>query len=273
MAPDPRIHGTAARGFGAAGTAAAYDRGRPEYPAEALAWIAGRLGVGPGRRVLDAGAGTGKLSRGLAAAGAEVLALEPVAAMRERLAGIPGVRALDGTAEAIPLPDGSVDAVACGQAFHWFREAEALAEFRRVLVPGGRLALLWNTRDESIPWVAALGAILETRRRGLPDTYDFRTGRWKAAFGGGGPFGPLERRRFPFVHRLPPAAVLDRVASVSFVAALPAADRSALVAEVRALLEGHPGTRGRAELDLPYFTDAFVAAATGSPMPDPRTRG
>jgi SAM-dependent methyltransferase len=261
MDEDPRIHGTAARGFGSPGTAAAYDRGRPEYPAEALAWLAERLGLGPGRRVLDAGAGTGKLSRGLAATGAEVIALEPLAAMRERLAGFPGVRPLDGTAEAIPLPGASVDAVACAQAFHWFREAEALAEFRRVLVPGGRLALLWNTRDESVPWVAALGAILDARRRGLPDTYDFRAGRWKAAFGAGGPFGPLEHRRFPFVHRLAPGAVVDRAASVSFVAALPGAERESLAAEVRALLATHPATRGRAEVDLPYFTDAFVAEA------------
>ena len=131
------IEPVAARGFGAEGAAAAYERGRPGYPPEALAWIAERLGLGAGRTVLDVGAGTGKLSRLLAATGASVVALEPVAAMRGRLTGIAGVRAFEGTAESVPLPDGSVHAIACAQAFHWFRQADALAEFRRVLVPGG----------------------------------------------------------------------------------------------------------------------------------------
>ena len=262
-----RIHGTAARGFGSDGVAASYERGRPEYPADALAWVAERLDLRAGRRVLDAGAGTGKLSRGLAATGAEVLALEPVSEMRERLSGIPGVRPVDGIAERTGLSDASVDAVACGQSFHWFRAAEALSEFRRVLVPEGRLALLWNTRDESVPWVAALGAILEPHRRGLPDSYDFRSGRWKVEFGEARPFGVPDHRRFRFIHALAPAALLDRVASVSFVATLASPERDAVLAEVGALLAAHPATRGRAELELPYFTDAFVASTTGGCAP------
>ena len=96
----------------------------------------------------------------------------------------------------------------------------------------------------------------------MPDTYDYREGKWRALFGAVGPFGPIESRRFGFVHALSPAEVVDRVASVSFIAVLPPAEREAVAAEVRALLAGHADTRGRATLEMPYLTDVFVAAAT-----------
>ena len=110
------------------------------------------MGLGSGRRVLDLGAGTGKFTKYLLATGAEVVAVEPVVAMRERLtAAFPRVRALSGQAEAIPLGDATVDAVVCAQAFHWFATPAALAEIVRVLRPGGQLGLIWNVRDETAP--------------------------------------------------------------------------------------------------------------------------
>ena len=141
--------------------AAAYERYRPEYPEEALRWVVDRLGLSPGSRVLDLGAGTGKLSRGLSALGLDVVAVEPGAAMLAELrTAVPGVEALQGSAEAIPLEDHSVDAVAAGQAFHWFDREQVLPELRRVLRPRGGLGLLWNWEDAGDPIGARLAEIL-----------------------------------------------------------------------------------------------------------------
>ena len=124
--------------------AAAYEAARPSYPAEAVAHIVGHGGIGPGRRVLDLAAGTGKLTRLLVPTGAEVVAVEPVAAMREHLRALPGdVTILDGTAEAIPLPDASVDAVVstfvlCSVA----HPDRSLEEVHRVLRPGAPFVFL-----------------------------------------------------------------------------------------------------------------------------------
>ena len=119
------IHESAAKGFAAG--ADAYERGRPEYSPEAIERLAGELGIGPGSRVLDLAAGTGKLTRQLAATGAELVAVEPIAEMRAKLiAALPQVEAVEGTAEAIPLPNHSVDAVVVGQAFHWFDSIRAV---------------------------------------------------------------------------------------------------------------------------------------------------
>lgn len=127
--------------------AAAYERARPGYAAGAVELLARELDLRPGRTVLDLGAGTGKLARQLVATGARVVAVEPLDELRAFVP--PGIEAHAGTAEAIPLPDASVDAVVVAQAFHWFDEAAALAEIRRVLRPGGRLALVSNRREPS----------------------------------------------------------------------------------------------------------------------------
>jgi SAM-dependent methyltransferase len=141
--------------------AAAYERYRPEYADAALRWIADRLRLEPGARVLDLGAGTGKLTRGLVARGFDVVAVEPGEAMLAQLrAAVPGVEALAGSAEAIPLPDASVDAVAAGQAYHWFDAPHALPELLRVLRPHGGLGLIWNWEDVRHPLGARLAEIL-----------------------------------------------------------------------------------------------------------------
>jgi SAM-dependent methyltransferase len=140
--------------------AADYARHRPTYPAHAIDAVLAGLGD-PARLVAaDVGAGTGISARLLADRGLRVLAVEPNRAMREAAEPHPRVDWREGTAEASGLPAGSVDLVLCAQAFHWFRPQEALAEFRRVLRPGGRVALLWNERDESDPTTAAYGRLV-----------------------------------------------------------------------------------------------------------------
>jgi SAM-dependent methyltransferase len=249
------LHEAAAQGF--SGAAASYEQGRPTYPPAAVARLARELHLGVDRAVLDLAAGTGKLTALLVGTGATVVAVEPVAEMRAVLERVlPGVRAIPGTAEAIPLAAGSVDAVTVGQAFHWFRGDVALAEIHRVLRPGGGLGLLWNDRDTSIGWVGRLTEIMEPHRG---DTPTYRSVAWRDPFERTTLFGPLQHAETRHVHRLPPEDVVARVASVSFVAALPEPERQRVLAEVRNLLATDPEIRGRAELELPYRTDVYWA--------------
>jgi A/G-specific adenine glycosylase len=158
------IDDVAATGFEAG--AAAYELARPGYPDEAVAVLVGMLGIAAGVQVLDLAAGTGKLTRRLIELGASVIAIEPVRGMRRELQqAVAGVEVLDGTAESIPLADASVDVVTVAQAFHWFDAPLALAEIARVLRPGGGLAILWNERDESTPWVAEMSRIIRWHER------------------------------------------------------------------------------------------------------------
>jgi SAM-dependent methyltransferase len=236
------IHRSAAVGYERA--PAAYERGRPGYPEEAVAVLAERLGLGPGATVLDLAAGTGKLTCALAATGADVVAVEPVAEMR---AALTGVRALAGTAEEIPLEGGSVHAITVAQAFHWFRGEEALAEIHRVLRPRGGLGLVWNLRDESVPWVAELTRIMEPHRGDAPRA---ASGAWREAFERTVLFEPLEAATFRHVHELSVEGLVARVASVSFIAALPEPDRIRVLAEVRELADG-------STVELPYRTEVY----------------
>jgi len=252
------VHDAAARGYQVASES--YERGRPDYPPDAVRHLVEALGIGPGAKVLDLGAGTGKLTKLLEPTGAQLFAVEPVEAMRARLEQkVPGTTVLEGTAEAIPLETGTMDAVAVAQAFHWFDGPRALAEIHRVLKPQGRLGLLWNARDESADWVAQLTRLINPHEGDAPR---YRKGEWRAAFDRSTRFTPLRVRHFHHAHHGPPEMVVDRVASISFIAALPAPSREDVLAEVRHLLATHPGVRGLAEVSLPYRTDVFVCAAT-----------
>jgi SAM-dependent methyltransferase len=239
------VHAAAARGF--ARSADAYERARPDYPAEAIAWLAERSGLGPGRTVVDLAAGTGKLTRPLAATGAELVAVEPVAEMRARI-GPAAARALEGTAEAMPLPDASADAVTVGQAFHWFDGPAALAEIHRVLRAGGALALVWNRRPLDAPVHAAIEAIIVGHRGATPR---HASGRWRDAFEATTLFGPLDEREFAHSRPQDADALADRIGSTSFVAALDDGPRAEVLAAVRALAADGP-------VDVPYVCEVFV---------------
>jgi len=245
----PELH-PAARGFGSA--AAAYERGRPDYPAAVVRRLVERLDLRPGRTVLDLAAGTGKLTRLLVPSGANVLAAEPLPEMRAELEKrVHGVATLGGMAEQIPLLDGYVDAVTVGQAFHWFRADLALPEIARVLRPGGGLALVWNTREEKDPLQAGISAILEplagdTPRRGQRD--------WRAVLDESGLFTPCETALFRHRQTLDEDGMAERVLSISFVAAASRTVRAGVERQVRELARA-AGT----PLELRYVTELYLA--------------
>lgn len=252
-----RIHESAARGFEAA--ADRYERGRPGYPDEAVATLVRELGISEGRDVLDLGAGTGKLTELLVPSGALLVAVEPVAAMRAALVrNCPTVTVLDGTAEAIPVADASLDAVVVAQAFHWFDGERALAEIRRALRPGGRLGLIWNVRDETSEWARRVTAIFDRLSGNGPRYRDLR---WREAFERTATFGPLRHVAFSHAHEVTPDAFMDRVLSVSYVASASEDDRARVVDEVTALLRSDPELSGRDVVAVPYRTDVYWCVA------------
>jgi SAM-dependent methyltransferase len=235
-------HAAHANAFGPA--AEIYERGRPGYPRAALDWL-----LPPGLpSVVDLGAGTGKLTRQIAERGLDITAVDPSEGMLAELQrAVPGVPALLGSAETIPLPDASCDVVLVAQAWHWVDPDRAVPEVARVLTPGGRLGLLWNLRDESQPWVRRLGDIMG--HQGLDPTPTI-----------GPPFGPTETRHFPWTVTIGPETLLDLVASRSAIILMPADERAALLNEVRKLIATHPDLVGRTEFALPYITRCAMAS-------------
>ena len=255
------VRDAAARGFQRG--ADDYEAARPGYPPEVVALLVDGLGLGPGRRVLDLAAGTGKLTRLLVPSGAEVVAVEPVAAMRSELAErVPGAEVLEGTAEALPLPDASVDAAVVAQAFHWFDAPVALAELHRCLRPGGGLALVWNVRDESVDWVRRFGELLVEAAAGDPASAEFRaTGKpydegvdWAELLAATGGWSPVERSVVRWEQPVDPELLVRRAASTSFVSALPDAARAAALDRVRDLAATHPQLAGRPRFGFPHET-------------------
>ncbi|TWT22337.1 class I SAM-dependent methyltransferase [Luteimonas marina] len=244
------IHDSAAGGYAQA--AGRYASGRPGYPEETAHWLHDVVGLAPGRSVLDLGAGTGKFVPRLLATGARVVAVEPVAAMRVEFAcRHPDVELHGGTAEAIPLADASMDAVVCAQSFHWFATARALSGIRRVLLPGGVLGLVWNVRDETVPWVAALSAITNAHEAGTPR---YHSGEWRGVLPGDG-FTLVDDRTVRSAHvGAPEQVIVQRTLSVSFIAALPAAQRDEVERQVRALVAATPELAGAPEVAFPYRT-------------------
>jgi ubiquinone/menaquinone biosynthesis C-methylase UbiE len=232
--------------------AGAYQRARPSYPAAAVEWA---LAAAPGRRVVDLAAGTGKLTAVLAAAGADLVAVEPLANMRAELErALPSVSTLDGTAERIPLPDGSADAVFVGQAFHWFDGPAALAEIARVLVPGGVLCLVWNLRDDRVPWVAELTTVL----LGAGDVLTESDGIARPF--ASDLFTATERREFPNPVAFDRARLREWACSTSRIAVLPEAEREAALTAVMRFADEHPALADRRTFDVPFV--AVVVRAT-----------
>jgi ubiquinone/menaquinone biosynthesis C-methylase UbiE len=224
-----------------------YERGRPDYPAAAVERIVSALDLRPGRTVLDLAAGTGKLTRLLLPSGANVIAVEPIREMRER---ITGVLALAGTAERLPLADGFVDAVTVGQAFHWFDADAALREIHRVLSPGGGVALIWNARDERHPLQAALSEIIDPLEGEAPRR---QQRNWKTLLAESGLFDRTQRLLFEHTQHVDEKTVVDRVLSISFVATAPPEVRADVERRVRAVARGATA--------LPYMTELYLGFA------------
>jgi SAM-dependent methyltransferase len=238
--------------FGAA--AAAYAEHRPDYAAAAVRWA---LEGAPGRRVLDLGAGTGKLTAGLLALDAEVTAVEPDAEMLGELRRtLPRARALLGGAEAIPLPDGSVDAVLAGNAMHWFDMAVAGPEIARVLAPGGVLAGLWNTLDDRVDWVAGLAEVSGPAAIGPRDTpaaWRAETAEMHLPKSGTPRFDSPEQAEFPHGQQRTADSLVATLATRAGILTMPEAEREALLARIRAYLATRPET-ATGEFALPMLT-------------------
>ena len=225
--------------------AGAYERGRPTYPQDAVRWLAGD----EPSDVVDLGAGTGKLTRALVALGHRVTAVEPLAEMRAQLEeAVPGIAAVSGNAESMPLEDASADVVACAQAFHWFDHAVALPEIARVLRPGGRLALVWNTRDDRETWVAQLSELIGNESVAETDV--------KSPIRESGFFEAVEAAEFRFEQALDRETLLDLVLSRSYCAKLSQPDREPVLEAVRRLYDTTAGHEG---VKLAYVTECFRA--------------
>ncbi|MFT7835655.1 class I SAM-dependent methyltransferase [Saccharothrix sp. BKS2] len=235
-----------ANSFGA--HAAAYAEHRPDYPAAAVRWALAPLGGGP-HRVLDLGAGTGKLTGVLLAEGHSTTAVEPDEGMLGELVRRHGAaRALPGSAERIPVPDDTVDAVLVGQAFHWFDPARALPEIARVLRPGGVLAALWNGDDESVPWFAGFNRAA----RSSVNEHDEPSGEWQPV-----PdhelFTDTTHGEFPHAQRHTAESLVATINTHSHMLVIPPEERDAVNARMLAFLRSRPET-AEGEFDLPLIT-------------------
>ncbi|MDB6062026.1 MAG: ycgJ 3 [Verrucomicrobiaceae bacterium] len=256
------IHRAAQQGFSQ--EAATYARGRPEYPDTILPWLKRELDIDAGDTVVDLGAGTGKFTKLLLQTDASIIAVEPVAAMRVQFEEtFPTVKILVGNAQAIPLPDNSANAVVCAQAFHWFATVEALREIHRTLRPDGKLGLIWNVRDEATDWVAALDEIMHPYEGDAPR---FISGEWRRPFSSHY-FSPLQQTTFSHRHvGAPQAVIIDRSLSISFIAALPAAEKSKVKTQLQTLIATHPALRDKDEIVFPYYTAAYWCSRLNDPQ-------
>lgn len=258
-APAVASHPDWAHSFG--GVADAYERGRPTYPAEAVRWM---LGEDP-TTVLELGAGTGKLTRVMVELGHDVHATDPDQAMLDILEReLPSVPVARAGAEEIPLGDQSVDVVIAAQAFHWFDLDRALPEIARVLAPGGRICLVWNARNEKIPWVRRLGTIIGTQEQLRDPAQSLIFSEL---------FGFVEDREFTHWQTIDRKTICDLVLSRSNVAVLAPAARDAKLAEVLAFYDEYG--RGMDGMQLPYVTRCFRADVLdrGRPDADPEADG
>lgn len=243
------------RSFGS--VADAYDRTRPSYPADAVTWLTGPRPL----RILELGAGTGQLTGRLLEQGHDVLATDPAPEMVRRLRQRWDVPALVATAEQIPVPSRSVDAVVCGQSFHWFDHERATREIARVVRPDGHLGVVWNLRDDGIPWVRRLSALI-----GVRNAEDLVKPLMETPY-----FGFVESARFRYWQVHTAATLLEMVGTRSAVIGMKERERTVLLQKVRELYDGYG--RGHDGMQLPYLTHCYRAVVRHqeeAPKPPPR---
>ena len=222
-----------------------YERARPEYPEDAVDWL-----IPPGAKtVLDLGAGTGKLTRALAARGLDVIAVDPSPKMLAQLSkSLPGAVVREGTAEDIPLADASVDAIFAAQAWHWADQDVALPSVARVLKPGGTLGLIWNIRDESTPWVKRLSEIVHSSNAEI----FVEQGKIQQ-----GPFVEIETAEFTWTQEFDRTRLLELVRSRSYFITAPAGEQQRILDGVDHLLTTDPELAAADHWTMPYVTRAF----------------
>jgi SAM-dependent methyltransferase len=233
--------------------AALYARARPSYPGAVVDWLTDGAGT-----VLDVGAGTGKFTASLVDRGLEVIAVEPDPLMLSTLTGaLPSVTGLAGSAEQLPVADASVDLITAAQAWHWVDEELALPEAARALRPGGKLGLVWNIRDESVDWVAALSGVIQLSEAERALHHGFTIGA---------PFGETERFEVTWELPLDVEALVDLVASRSDMITATPEHRNEVLDGVRDLVARHPDLAGRKTFQMPYRTFAFRAEVAATPI-------
>lgn len=233
-----------------------YEEGRPNYPRkEVINWLLNDLDLSSSSRVIDLGAGTGKFISYLQAITTNIVAIEPVLAMRQQLQqNYSNIEIIDGTAAQMPIADESIDVIICAQSFHWFAGEQALQEMNRVLKPNGKLGLIWNVRDEKITWVSDLSAIINSYEE---DTPRFHTMDWRKFFpnkfftdlkliqAANNIFGSVED------------IIIKRTLSVSFIAKLPTDEQDKVIAKLRGLINKTPALAHQKKAIFPYTTMMF----------------
>jgi SAM-dependent methyltransferase len=229
-----------------------YQSARPDYPNDAVAFLVQSLGIDEDAHVLDLGAGTGIFTGQLIPFCSRITAVEPTPGMREVLSQrLPIVNVLDGRDTAIPLESATVDCVVVAQAFHWFDAPVALEEIHRVLVDGGRLGVLWNERDETVPWVADLGEAMR-----WPTHQPYEVGQDFTPILESGPFVNIERRKFSHRQVLDHDGLFQRVLTTSYIAVMDESERALVMRDVRSVVDPLPEV-----VELPYVTDVYRATA------------
>lgn len=248
------LHPSAQKGFSSA--AELYQQVRPNYPSEIVNWLIDELKIQSCSTVIDLGAGTGKFLPYLKQATSHIIAVEPVAEMLAQLQiAHSDVKILQAKSDDIALTSESIDAVLCAQSFHWFSNIETLNEIHHLLKPQGHLGLIWNQRDENVPWVKALADLIAPFEG---DTPRYHRGHWQQVFEHQYLFQLESLKLFSQIHKGTVENVVSkRLLSTSFIAAMPSTQQQQLKQQFEAIILEYTGKHADDEIEFPYVTYAY----------------